>query len=193
MMQIMSNMKGTSAALPVAGQVLGSGSRVSKPQGAAGGGRKKQSGPYAGMTNKQIRQRKALDRQEKAIQEGVEARLAEAGSAAPSATVEAAAAGQNRDGGAGTALLENPREGHDVRPNGRGQASLDLGSVPSPNSESQAQPRRWDQAEESGTRIPDLFGDTDMTITPEPVRRGGSEDDEAYGRRPYRHPHHGQQ
>ena len=189
----MSYMKGASAAFSVAGQVLGSGSRVSKPQGqAAGGGRKKQSGPYVGMTNKQIRQRKALERQEKAIQEGVEARLAQAGSTTP-ATAEASAAGEDRDGGDGTALLENPQEGHDVHPNGRGQASLNLGSVPSPDSERQAQPRLGDQARGSGTPLPDLFVGREMSISPVPLRRGGSEDDEAFGRRPYRHPNPGQQ
>ncbi|KAL8792374.1 MAG: hypothetical protein Q9195_004987, partial [Heterodermia aff. obscurata] len=149
----MSNVKGASAAPPVAGRVVGSGSRVSKPQGKAagvGGGKKKQSGPYAGMTNKEIRQRKARERLEQAVgerlEQAVEERMAEA---ALAARAEDSAAGENRDGGNGHRLLGDQSEGPDVNPEGRGQASSDLESVHSPILGSQAQSRRRRRRSES--------------------------------------------
>ena len=181
-MQIMS-MKGTSAARPAAaGQVLGPQSRVSKhPARAAGGGKRKQSGPYAGMTNNEIKRRKIQNKVDEARKEGMA--IAAAGITNLATTSENNRDGgegtallenpqegldvhpdgrgqasmgivnvQNRDGGDGTALLENPQEGLDVNPDERGQASNDLASVPSPDLESQAQSRRRKRSsDESGT------------------------------------------
>ena len=171
-MQIMSNVKGASAALPAANRVVGSASRVSKPQGrAAGGGRKKQSGPYVGMTNKQIRERKARDRLERAVEE----RMVEAGMVAPAANADEPATDENMDGGDGTALLENQQEGPDVNPAGRDQASMNLASVPSSNTERQARSRRGSASVGASGDYPDVFDEPEMNIPPEPVPEGGEE------------------
>ena len=184
-MQIMSNVKGASAALPAANQV-GSANRVSKPRGrAAGGGKKKQSGPYVGMTNKQIRGRKARERVERAVDE----RLAEAGTAAPAANADEPAADENMDGGDGTALLENQQEGPDVNLDGRDQTSMNLESVPSSNTERQARSRRRSESLGASEDYPNVFDEPEVNIPPEPVRENGREREE-YGNQPYRHPHY---
>ena len=189
MMQIMSNMKGTPAALPMAGQVVGSGSRVSKRGGAAGGGRRKQSGKYAGMTGQQIRRRKREER----ANEASETRQAELDDAYRTGLAEgqvvASAAEQNRDGGDGTALLENPQEGLDVNPDGGGQASMDLDGAPSPNLGSQARSGRGSRSPgPSGSPVEDIFDDEGNLILPEPVPEGEGRSSE--GNEPYRHPNY---
>ena len=108
-----------------------------------------------GLTNKQFRERKWAGKIEKAVEE----RLAAMTASAPNEGREdetmgdkdggngegGNGEGENRDGGNGTASLETQLQGLDVNPEGTGQTSTNLGSVPSTESSSsperQARPR----------------------------------------------------
>lgn len=170
----MTGTTGAAAALPMGGQVLGSQSRISKPASRGqGGGKKKQTGPYMGMTSRQKRHLKVKKHIDQAIEEG---------RAGLGAAENAEGSAGNGDGGDDTALHQNPQEGHDVNPTEGGQASSNLGSV---NSPMENQAPSGDLGE-----LPDfdLFPD-EGPMGPEPVPQQEQEQYRGQGNEPYIPPH----